>query len=154
MHLGIYLTGPFGQSQQLYEVRNEAKRGRGTEEVVRQQIEKDTETVIKAQQEAGLDFIIDPLFGQYDLFQPLVEGVPGINAGRQENWFNNNLFYQKPRIQIENLQYTSGWSEKFLHPESLPKDGSWSAILPSPYTLLILSEISGYQNKKSAIQAL
>src|SRR3989344_5713167 len=100
MHLGIYLTGPFGQSQQLYEVRNEAKRGRGTEEAVRQQIEKDAKTVIKAQQEAGLDFIIDPLFGQYDLFQPLVEGVSGISAGRHENWFNNNLFYQKPRIQI------------------------------------------------------
>lgn len=158
VNFGAYLTGAFGQSQQLYEVRNEAKRGLGSEEAVQQQILEDTKRVIQAQLESGLDFIIDPLFGYahtegwglYDLFQPFVE-IPGITQKiEQRNWFKNNLFYNPLKI-VQGFPITTGWAEKNLYPDLLPKDGQWMVIFPSPYTVLQLSEISGYHNKKSAI---
>ncbi len=154
MQYGCYLTGAFGQSQKLYAVRNEAKRGRDSESKVAEQIRKDTELMVQAQLEAGLDWIIDPLFAQYDLFQPLAEGVPGIRVGRQENWFNNNLFNGRLHIDGRQLQHLTGWSAKFLHPELLSKEGKWMGILPSPYTILALSDISGYQDKKSGVRDL
>ena len=58
------------------------------------------------------------------------------------------------QLQGDTLQWVTGFSEKFLHLELLPTDGNWMAILPSPYTLLELSEISGYRDKKSAIKDL
>ena len=65
MQFGIYLTGAFGQSQELYKARNEAKRGRGSPEAVVEQIKEDTLKNIKSQREAGLDYIIDPMFNFY-----------------------------------------------------------------------------------------
>ncbi len=153
MKFGAYLTGPFGQSEELYKVRNEAKRGRGTESAVPEQIQKDTQRIIQLQQEAGLDFILDPLFKQYYLFQSLAEHLPGITAGPQENWLNNNVFYWRPQIQGP-LKHEVGFSSNYLHFDLLPKNGLALAILPSPYTLLTLSDVKGYQNKKSAIADL
>ena len=150
MKFGSYLTGPFGQSQELYKARNEAKRGRGSPQAVTKQILEDTKTIIAKQEEAGLDYLIDPMFAFYYLFQPLAENVEGVEIGPQENWFNNNVFYWRPQINGP-LRVGDGFSEKFTHLDLLPKDGSGMAVLPSPFTLLMLSDLSGYRDKKGAM---
>lgn len=142
MTFGAYLTGPFGQSQALYEARNEAKRQRGTEATVRQQISQDTQTVLERQ--ANLDYVIDPSFNQHDLFQPLTTRVTGITTKRQENWFDNNVFYHVPVI-TPNLGVCRG----FFHQ---PTHGKAMAILPSPYTIVMMSDLQGYADKLSAIR--
>lgn len=155
MHFGIYLTGPFGQSQQLYQVRNDAKRGRVDEAKVTGQILQDTKTIIEKQKEAGCSFVIDPMFRFSYLFQPLAEQVSHISVGPQEHWFNNNVFYWRPQIQkpmAPALESVVGFTSKYLHNDLLPNDGTAMAILPSPYTLLMLSDVRGYQNKRSAIK--
>ncbi|MDP3640702.1 MAG: hypothetical protein Q8R53_05920 [Nanoarchaeota archaeon] len=149
---GIYLTGPFGQSPALYQARNEAKRGRGTEEVVSRQILADTEKVLALQQGANFDYIIDPSFSQYYLFQPFSEQVEGVSVGPQENWFNNNVFYWRPQIQGP-LSLQMGFTEKYLQLNHFPHTISL-AVLPSPYTLLLLSDVWGYADKKAAITNL
>lgn len=176
MHFGIYLTGAFAQSQQLYEARNREKRGRGSSEEVQRQLQADTQRIIQAQVEAGVDYLIDPGFGkeeaQDDLLQPLgreesrlpselpgvsqlLAGVPGITrTTEQGNWFNNNVFYRKLAIDGKRLRQAGGFSERFLHVDEFPVDRPWMAILPSPYTLLQLSEISGYDNKQAAVKDL
>ena len=150
MKFGTYLTGPFGQSQQLYQVRNEAKRGRASTGTVSAQVLHDTRIVIDKQKEAKLSFIVDPMFRFYYLFQALAENVRGVSAGPQENWFNNNAFYWRPRINGP-LAQQIGFTAEFLHFDLLPQDGTAMAILPSPYTLLMLSDITGYNNRRSAI---
>ncbi len=155
MRFGIYLTGSFGQSQQLYQARNDAKRGRIDEVNVTEQILQDTKTIIEKQKEAGCSFIIDPMFRSYYLFQPLAENVPNVAVGPQENWFNNNVFYWRPQIQKPTdiaLEKGVGFTHKYIHADLLPKDGTAMAILPSPYTLLMLSDVHGYRNKRSAIK--
>ena len=142
MTFGVYLTGSFGQSQNLYQARNEAKRKRGSQETVIEQAREDTKKVIALQRDAGLDFIVDPMFHFFYLFQPFAENVNGVKVGPQENWFNNNMFYWRPQIQGP-LNPQTGFTEKYIHSGELPKDGTAMVVLPSPYTLLMLSDVKG-----------
>lgn len=153
MKLGGYLNGPFGQSQSLYEIRNEWKRGRGLIEDVKKLIKLETRENIRLQKEAGLDYIVDPMFGISYLFQPLSETVKGVSVGPQENWFNNNVFSWTPQIQGP-LEIQTGFSQKYIHLDELPTDGTAMVILPSPYTLLMLSHVRGYGDKREAITNL
>ena len=151
MRRGCYLTGPFGQSQALYTARNEVKRGRAPKDIVKKQILQDTKEIIQKQQEAGMDYIIDPMFSFYYLFQSFAEQI--VTIGPQENWFNNNVFYWRPHIRFP-LAHKTGFTEKYIHLDMLPKDGTAMVILPSPFTLLELSDIQGYKNKESAVKDL
>jgi|SRR3989344_993701 len=152
MNFGAYLTGSFGQSQQLYEKRNETKRGRGSVDGAVKQVADDTAKIIQLQQEADLDFIIDPMFKFFYLFQPLVEQVVGVKEGLQENWYNNNVFY---RCEIHGpIDVQSSFTEKYLNLDELPKNATAMAILPSPYTLLRRSTVIGYHTLEEAITNL
>ncbi len=154
MFFGTYLTGAFGQSQELPRVKNREKRGKGSIEEVKQQIREDTEAVIREQEAAGLDFVIDPAFWQYDLFQSLGNIPQIVRSRKHENWFDNNLFYRWHLSIAAPLPATTGWLERDLPLDLLPKDGKFMAILPSPYSIITLCNISGYQNKRSAVQDL
>ncbi|MBI2668214.1 hypothetical protein HYX14_00050 [Candidatus Woesearchaeota archaeon] len=151
--VGAYLTGAFGQSQDLYKARNEAKRGRGLPEAAVQQAKKDTQRIIQLQRDAGMDFVVDPMFNFFYLFQPFAEQVEGVKAGPQENWFNNNVFYWRPQIHGP-LPLQTGFTEKYLHLHELPADGTAMLVLPSPYTMLMLSDSTGYPDRTEAVTNL
>ncbi len=150
MVLDIRLTGPFGQSQALYRVRNEAKRGRGSLAAVEEQIRKDTDFVLEKQREAGVTELCDPLFAQYYLFQPFVECVHNVSVGPQENWFNNNVFFRRPQINASAYKDTSLVSSTPFT-SKYHRGKSEVAILPSPFTLLMLSNFSGFTDQREAI---
>lgn len=153
MSLGIYLTGALGQSQELYRVRNEAKRGRGSQQQVDERIVKDTALVLEKQKEAGVSFLCDPLLAQYYLFQPFVEHVSNVSAGSQENWFNNNVFFRRPQIPASAYRNTClVTSKSFTSNYHCGK--SDLAILPSPFTLLMLSDLSGFSDKEEAVTTI
>ena len=149
MKIGAYLTGAFGQSRELYEARNEAKRERGFYKEVKKQIKKDTKIIIKKQKEFELSFVIDPMFNTYYLFQQFAENVEGVKIGPQENWFNNNVFYWIPLINGP-LNTKQEPFTRSIHLDLLPEENTM-VILPSPYSILMLSDVKGYDNKKSAI---
>ena len=132
LNVGAYLTGAFGQSQELYIARNEAKRDRGSPETVGVQILKDTKEIIGRQTNAGLSFIVDPMFNFDYLFQAFAEHVDGVSVGSQENWFNNNVFYWRPQISGPLKSQNTGFTSASTHIDLLPKDGKAMAILPSP----------------------
>lgn len=142
LQFGAYLTGACGQSQALYEARNAQKRKRGIPAElsarVEAQIQADTAVLIGAQQSAGLSFILDPMLDRYFLFQSFVEGVPGAETASQEHWLNNNIFYRTPRIR-ERIDPTAIGFTKVVE---LPANRM--VILPSPYALLMLSDLPAY----------
>lgn len=150
MKIGAYLTGPFGQSKKIYELRNDVKRGRISKEDLESQIVKEKKEVIGLQQKLNMDFIIDPAFDLFYLLQPFTENYKGVSVGPQENWFNNNVFYRRPQINGP-LIIEPGFSEKFLNRDLIPKSSKKMAILPSPYTLMVLSDVQGYKNQRDAI---
>lgn len=153
MDVGIYLTGACGPSQALYRARNEEKRGRGSAESVEKQILMDTKLSIEAQEKSGVSFFIDPQFRFFDLLQPFAQSVPQVEVGPQENWFNNNVFYRRPQIHGPLPKIQESFLQNYLHVDLLVKNSS-TAILPSPYTLLSLSDLHGYSQKTQAIRNL
>ena len=173
MKFGVYLTGAFGQSEALYKARNAVKRDRAPPKVITDQILSDTRFIIDRQIDAGLDFVIDPMFRFFDLFQPLTEGFPpliervkgsspsrqvrGFSAGPQENYFDNNVFYMRPQVNDAIDFNTTGFTEDYIHVDLLP-DKRKMVVLPSPFTLMMLSTfngINGYEmpfaSRKSAV---
>jgi len=153
MIFGAYLTGSFGQSQELYKVRNEAKRGRGSEISIAERVKKDTQQIIRQQRDACLDFVMDPMFNFFYIFQPFAQNVNGVEVGPQENWFNNNVFFWRPQIHGQ-LDVQTGFTEKYIHLDELPMDGNAMVVLPSPYSLLVLSDVTGYLDRKAAMTNL
>ncbi len=153
MSLGIYLTGAFGQSQELYRVRNEAKRGRGSQDAVDEQIKRDTALVLEKQKEVGVSYLCDPLFRQFYLFQPFVEQVRNVSVGSQENWFNNNVFFRRPQISASAYRNTCLVTSKSFTGD-YHSGKSDLAILPSPFTLLMLSDLSCFNDKVEAVTKL
>ena len=153
MKTGIHLTGAFGQSQELYKARNEAKRGRASYGVVDEQIIEDTKTIINKQKELDFSFVIDPMFNTYYLFQDFAENVSGVEVGPQENWFNNNVFYWRPQIGYPLHSPPAGFTDN-IHFSLFPTDAPTIGILPSPYTLMVLSIMGGYKDEKSAVHNL
>ncbi len=154
MNIGTYLTGAFGPSQRLYEKRNEVKMGHGTKTSVKEQIKKDSDSIIKTQQDNHCNFIIDPQYHFYDLFQPFVENIPEISPGPQENWFNNNVFYRIPIINGPFKNPPKGFFHNYLDMEALSSTKQAMAILPSPLTFYLLSNVDGYLSESEAIKDL
>jgi len=146
LEIGAYLTGRFGQTEELYKANNEYKRGRGPKKDVDKEVLKRSKEVIKAQKKAGLDFIIDPMLDVYGIMRPFAEELPGIEGDpdkvSQHNWFNNNRFYAVPEIhdtiQLKAAveQHSKSFTLDYLKPSLLPKNKDKVAVLPSPYTIL------------------
>ena len=154
MQFGAYLTGIFGQSQQIYDVRNEFKRGRTKSDLdVKIAVLDGTRMAIDAQVKAGLSFVIDPMLEQYSIFEALAQNFPATVSERQENFFNNNRFYQVPKIEA-GFTHFIGQVARSLYLDLLPGDGTALAVLPSPYTLMRQSKVSGYANERAAVRDL
>ncbi|MBI3036022.1 hypothetical protein HYY71_06915 [Candidatus Woesearchaeota archaeon] len=159
LKFGAYLTGAFGQSDALFIARNElSRRGetasteerRSLAEAVDRQILADTKAVIEAQQTAGLSYVSDPMSKWFSIFHPLTQGVRNVREGPQNPWAKN-LFYNWPIIDSPLNQEDVGFTEKFVHLDLLPT-GRAAVILPSPYTVLMASDVKGYQDQRSALR--
>lgn len=156
LEIGAYLTGAAGRSQELRNAFNETRRRDGNPLLFERQLQEDTESFIQKQEKDHFDFVIDPSLNAYYLFQALAENVPGIEEGPQEPWFHRNVFYWRPQITesldlaIKNQKVPfSTYPQK----ELLIKTGKAMAILPSPYTLLELSDIAtdAYSSKNNVL---
>lgn len=149
----MYLSGAFGQSQDLYRARNELKRGRGTRKSLNDQVRKDSKKVIEGQERLNCRFVMDPQFNYFDPLQPFVEQLAQVEAGPQENWFNNNTFYRRPQISDSLEPAAKSFMLPYLN-EDLLKDKNMMVILPSPYTLYMLSDCLGYKSAEEAVKRL
>jgi 5-methyltetrahydropteroyltriglutamate--homocysteine methyltransferase len=94
-------------------------------EAVEQQVERDLERLVAAQEEAGLDLLSDGLLRWQDLFRPLAESSEGLAARPLTRFLDTNTFYRavlvdgQPRLREP------------VPSSSLPA-GRWVATLPSP----------------------
>ena len=149
MRFGAYLTGAFGQSDALYRARNELGKRGSSADAFEAQLLSDTKKVIELQQAAGLSYVIDPMFRWFSIFYPLIKGVRNAREGPQNPWAKN-LFYNWPIIDGPLSHDDAGFIEKFLYLDLLPK-GKAAAVLPSPYTVLMASDVKGYRDQRSAL---
>jgi 5-methyltetrahydropteroyltriglutamate--homocysteine methyltransferase len=123
-----YQHGIFPRSESVVQATRDIERGRTTQQEVDEVFAADREAYLRAQREAGLDFISDGLLRWQDLFRPLVESTDGLDARVLVRWFDNNSFFRAPEVLGElGLQRLPAWFEENGIPE--PR----VATLPSPY---------------------
>jgi len=149
LKIGAYLTGSFGQSGDFRDIRNEVNRRDGSKKNLEQQLLKDTQKIIDEQKKAGFDFIIDPMFNLFHLFQPITDekGHPAFERGPQEPWFHRNQFYWRPQIAGQVPIFTFGndlnnsFTSEYINLELL-SDVDSMVILPSPFALYELADVA------------
>ncbi|MBE0520089.1 hypothetical protein IBX35_03500 [Candidatus Bathyarchaeota archaeon] len=144
--IGCYVTGVLPRSSKLIEKTRTYERGKISEKELEESFEKATESAIKAQISAGLNYITDGMLKWQDLFRPFTENLKGITVGSLTRWFNNNTFYRQPII-TDYVEREKGVVNNMMQLEKLPKNLPWKAILPAPYTFVSLSENQYYKDE-------
>jgi 5-methyltetrahydropteroyltriglutamate--homocysteine methyltransferase len=144
--IGCYVTGALPRSSELIRKTRAYERGRINKKELEESFEKATESATKAQISAGLDYITDGMLKWQDLFRPFTENLKGVKMGSLTRWFNNNTFYRKPII-TDYVKREEDVVNNMMQLEKLPKNLSWKAILPAPYTFVSLSENQFYKDK-------
>jgi 5-methyltetrahydropteroyltriglutamate--homocysteine methyltransferase len=125
MDLKAYAPGIYPRSDGLIQATRDLDRGRTTEASVEEQFRRDTQELVRAQEEARLDLLSDGLLRWQDLFRTLAERSDGLQARPLMRFLDTNTFYRavlvegKPRLR-----------EPVPSP-GLPH-GRWLATLPSP----------------------
>ncbi len=144
--IGCYVTGVLPRSRKLIEITRAYERGKISKKELEESFEKATESAIKAQISAGLDYITDGMLKWQDLLRPFTEDLKGITVGSLTRWFNNNTFYRKPII-TDHVKREEDVVNKIIQLEKLPKNLPWKAILPAPYTFVSLSDNQYYKDE-------
>lgn len=144
--VSCYVTGAFPKPEPLITATRAYERKRLDEKELDKSFEEATLKVIQTQMSANVGYIIDGMLKWKDLLRPFAENLIGIKIGSLARWFNNNTFYRKPVI-VDKLSRNKSVIEEVTYIKYLPRDFSWKAILPAPYTFLLLSENCYYKDK-------
>lgn len=102
---------------------------------------QDLSDLVELQRRARLDYYWDGLLRWQDLFRPLVDANPSLQAGGLARWFDNNAFYRTPQL-VGRLEPSDGLP---LPGQELPRP--WVATLPSPYLFSRAIETDGDPNQ-------
>jgi len=144
--IGCYVTGALPRPSELIEKTRAYERKRIIKKELEESFEKATESVIKAQFSAGLNYITDGMLKWQDLLRPFTEGLKGIEVGSLTRWFNNNTFYRKPII-TDSVKRDKAIVKNMMYLGKMPKNLLWKAVLPAPYTFFSLSKNQYYKDK-------
>ena len=137
MEIKAYAPGIYPRSEALVQATRDLDRGRTTEEKVDEQVERDLEELVAAQQEAGLDLLSDGMLRWQDIFRPLVEASAGLEAGPLTRFLDTNTFYRAPSATGE-PRLERALDARYVAP--LP--GPRLVTLPSPFALAFGTSVS------------
>lgn len=93
-----YQYGIYPRSEEVVAATRGLDRGRTSPEEVAVAFKRDRAEFVRVQREAGLDYFSDGLLRWQDLFRPLVEATPGLEARALVRWFDNNTFFRAPEL--------------------------------------------------------
>ena len=126
-----FAPGIYPRSDKLVQATRDLDRGRTSQEAVDEQVERDRETLIAVQQQAGLDLLTDGLLTWQDIFRPIVEATDGLEAGALTRFLDTNTFYRAPHGTTATPTLAAPLDERYVAPVPGPR----LATLPSPYAL-------------------
>lgn len=129
MKLQAFIHGIYPRSEQLVSASRDFDRKRKTERQLVSQQKADLASLTRLQTELGFDYIEDGKLSWQDIFRPLVESCPGLQAGALSRWFDNNTFFRQP-VVVGKLSLDKEKLNQFFPKIS---KGSWKVTLPSPF---------------------
>jgi 5-methyltetrahydropteroyltriglutamate--homocysteine methyltransferase len=128
-----FVPGIYPRSEELVQATRDLDRGRTTAEAVDEQVDRDLQQLVTAQQDAGLDLLSDGMLRWQDVFRPLVEGAEGLERGALTRFLDTNTFYRAPHAEGESPRLAQPLDERYVAP--LP--GERLVTLPSPFALAL-----------------
>ncbi len=125
MDLKAYAPGIYPRSESLIQATRDLDRGRTDAGAVEEQVRRDTQELVQAQEEAGLDLLSDGLLRWQDIFRPLAERAEGLESRPLTRFLDTNTFYRAVLV---------GGDPRLREPVPSPElpEGRWLATLPSP----------------------
>jgi 5-methyltetrahydropteroyltriglutamate--homocysteine methyltransferase len=124
-----FIPGIYPRSEALVQATRDLDRGRTTQELVDEQVERDLAELVSVQQSAGLDLLADGMLRWQDHFRPLLEAADGLETGALTRFLDTNTFYRAPSATTAAPRLSAPLDERFVAP--LP--GPRIVTLPSPY---------------------
>jgi 5-methyltetrahydropteroyltriglutamate--homocysteine methyltransferase len=126
-----FAPGIYPRSDELVQATRDLDRGRTSAEAVDEQIARDREQLVSAQQQAGFDLLTDGMLTWQDLFRPVLEASDGLAPGALTRFLDTNTFYRAPSATTATPRLETPLDERYVAP--LP--GPRLVTLPSPFAL-------------------
>jgi 5-methyltetrahydropteroyltriglutamate--homocysteine methyltransferase len=126
-----FVPGLYPRSEELVQATRDLDRGRTTAEAVDEQVARDLERLVAAQQQAGLALLSDGMLTWQDLFRPLLEASEGLEPGALTRFLDTNTFYRAPSASTGTPRLAAPLDERYV----APLTGVRVATLPSPFAL-------------------
>jgi 5-methyltetrahydropteroyltriglutamate--homocysteine methyltransferase len=142
MRIAAYQHGVYPRSEAVVAATRGLDRGRTSQNEVDAAFDADIDDLIAAQREAGLDYFTDGLLRWQDIFRPLVDAAPGLDARTLVRWFDNNSFFRAPQV-IGELA-VEALPAVFDRDAAVPEPRL--ATLPSPYLFSRAAQYDGDRN--------
>ena len=126
-----FAPGIYPRSEELVQATRDLDRGRTTQEAVDEQVDRDLQQLVAAQQDAGLDLLSDGMLRWQDLFRPFVEAADGLERGALTRFLDTNTFYRAPHAEGGAPRLAEPLGDGYVAP--LPAERL--VTLPSPFAL-------------------
>jgi 5-methyltetrahydropteroyltriglutamate--homocysteine methyltransferase len=126
-----FAPGIYPRSEALVQATRDLDRGRTTQAAVEEEVARDLEQLVEAQQAAGLDLLSDGLLRWQDVFRPVIEATEGLETGPLTRFLDTNTFYRAPSGTTATPKLSTPLDERYVAP--LP--GPRLVTLPSPSAL-------------------
>ena len=124
-----FAPGIYPRSEALVQATRDLDRGRTSPEAVDEQLVRDRERLVAAQQAAGLDLLSDGMLAWQDIFRPLIEATAGLEAGALTRILDTNTFYRAPEASAGAPRLAAPLDGRHVAPLPAPR----LVTLPSPY---------------------
>jgi len=151
MKFDTYLVGIQPRTEELIAGTRDWDRRRIGDEELKELQDAAASRDFSIQVNNGFTFISDPMFYWQDLLRPFVDSLEGLDSGQQlTRWFDNNTFYRKPLINA----FPSIMHRKLIRyyfPRLWDFGKRAKVIIPSPYSLYMLSENRYFPDKRSGV---
>ena len=145
-------VGSFGKPEYLQKARNARARGKLAESELLELERKATTEWIRAQEEIGLDILVDGEMYRGDMVAYFAERLEGYTIGGLVRSYGNR-YYHKPIISGKISRPKPMTVEWFQFTQSLT-DRPVKGMLTGPYTLLDWSYLESYKTRRDAALAL
>jgi len=145
-------VGSFGKPEYLQKARNARARGKLSETELLELERKATTEWIRAQEEVGLDILVDGEMYRGDMVAYFAERLEGYTIGGLVRSYGNR-YYHKPVISGKISRPKPMTVEWFQFTQSLT-DRPVKGMLTGPYTMLDWSYLESYKTRRDAALAL
>ncbi|HEX4743090.1 MAG TPA: methionine synthase [Candidatus Limnocylindria bacterium] len=145
-------VGSFGKPEYLQKARNARARGKLSEAELLELERKATTEWIRAQEEIGLDILVDGEMYRGDMVAYFAERLEGYTIGGLVRSYGNR-YYHKPIISGKISRPKPMTVEWFQFTQSLT-DRPVKGMLTGPYTMLDWSYLESYKTRRDAALAL